>query len=311
MDNTLLTTKQTHGDAIDLVIVIGDTHTNSTRGPKPPRFYDKSKKQWVYAARAVVLHLWEPWLQMWRKVAAEKARLEALGYTVRVIVVFNGDGPDRNRHDREGYEIVTPERNAITDLCERTLAPALVSGLVDVWVFNRGTEAHEGGSGELMEMLAERVSRRANVWRDGPDYSHYWPRFLIQGVDVMFGHHPASGSRLYHTRRQAAARTATHYWNGFNVPVITRNSISYDREKPPDVMFFGHLHYDADSGVDASNPIRVYYVASWQLPYSYIHRIGRGAIPNAVGCRWLWCQDGEYTCKPWLHRPAAGKAIRL
>jgi hypothetical protein len=295
-----------------LVVIVGDTHTNSTRGLRPPEYTIKGGEL-CHAPRIVVEHLWEPWKRHWRDVAREKKRLSKQG-PVEVIVVDNGDGVDRSFHDREGYELLTPDENEIIDLGEMVLEPVL--DVADRWIFNRGTRAHEGGTSKLMELLARTMRDRHKLdILTNPEtpnsVSQWWPRYEINGVDCLFGHRPVSGSRLYHTRRQAAARTATHYWNGYNVPRITNNSVSYEREKPPDVMFFGHLHYDADSGSDASNPIRVFYVASWQMPTSYIHGIGKGAIPNAVGSRWLWCCDGEYRCKPWLHRPPARKTIKL
>lgn len=306
-------------NCIDLVIVGGDTHINSTRGLRPPQFIDKSKERQIVLTPQVVLdHLWKPWLKMWRAVKEEKARLRSLGYTVRVIFVFNGDGPDHNKNDKEGFELITREENAIKDLCEQALVPATTlmddkTVLVDLWVFNRGTEKHEGGSGALMEGLAERMAtkRGANVIMDGPSYSHWCPRFLIQGVDAMFMHHPIFSTTTYQRRRTAAARTADYYWRGFNVPKISMNRISYERETVPDVMFFGHTHYDADGGQDASNPIHVFYVASWQLPTAFVQQLGYGAIPNAIGCRWMWCQAGGYYCKPWLHRPPAKAPVSI
>ena len=96
------------------------------------------------------------------------------------------------------------------------------------------------------------------------------------------------------------------------MPVIRMNGpVTYERQPFPRLAVFGHVHYYADSGQDAVNPIRVLYGPSWQLPYSFIHRIGRGMIPNEVGAVWLTCADGEYEIKPWLHTPRAQGAVRV
>jgi hypothetical protein len=300
--------------AVDLVVVFGDTHTNSTRGLRPPRFFDQEREEYRHAPKRIVADLWEPWLANWKAVKKEKKRLRKEGYTVRVIAVFNGDGPDRNYHDREGYEMLSPNRAVILDLCEAMLEPALKPGLVDLWVFNRGTPAHDGGSSELMELLAERVSRDAVLWRpdENSAYSHYWPMLDIQGVPILFGHHPPAGSKLYHTRRHAAARTATHLWSGYNMPVVHMNKpTTYERQPFPVLAMFGHVHYYADSGADAVNPIRLVFGPSWQLPTAFIHRIGRGMIPNEVGAVWVRCHDGEYDLVPWLHTPRAAGPVTV
>ena len=99
---------------------------------------------------------------------------------------------------------------------------------------------------------------------------------------------------------------------GYNQPVIHLNGpVTYERQPFPRLAMFGHVHYYADSGMDGVNPIRVVYGPSWQLPYSFIHRIGRGMIPEKVGAVWVTCHDGSYDVDPWLHTPPAMGAVRV
>ena len=96
------------------------------------------------------------------------------------------------------------------------------------------------------------------------------------------------------------------------MPVVHMNKpTTYERQPFPLLAMFGHVHYYADSGADAVNPIRVVYAPSWQLPYSFIHRIGRGMIPNEVGAVWIKCHAGAYELIPWLHTPRPAGAVRV
>jgi len=303
----------TQGDA-DLICVTGDQHCNSERGLRPPRFYDKERQEYRHAPRRVVEDLWEPWLQHADDLRAEKERLKAEGYNARVIVAHLGDGVDRNKYDPEGYEMLSANRTVITDIGEAALEPLLADDLVDLFIFERGTSGHEGGSGELCEMLAERISRRANVWRanERDTWSHYCGRFSFQGVDVVFSHHPISRARRFWTRGNAANRTALHYWMAYNIPLVMRNKVVNQREPTPDLMFFGHCHFDAMGGGTSTIPLVAVYIPSWQLPYAYIHGLGAGIVPNPVGCKWMRCQGGRYHLyKTWLHTPRAQGAVRV
>jgi len=287
-----------------LVIVFGDTHTNSTRGLRPPEYVIKGGEQ-CHAPKRIVDHLWEPWCQHWRDVAKEKKRLAKRG-PVKVLGVFNGDGVDRSYHDKEGYELLTPVEDEIVHIAEMVLEPAL--DVVDKWIFNRGTRAHEGGTSKLMETLARAMRDRHGldiVSEDDQTLSQFNARVVVGGVDMLFSHHPISRSRLAHTRQQAAARSAMQYWLGY-AAVGDAATDNYPR-----LMIFSHLHFCADGGQSTMCPIRALYCPSWQLPGAYVHGLGRGVVPEKVGTWWIWASDGEYKHKSWLHQPPSQKAIRL
>jgi len=304
-------------DAADLVLLVGDMHINATRGLRVPTFTDREGKTYI-TPDLIRAELWEPWCQHWKAVAAEKKRLAQSYQRVRVFCILGGDSTDRNSHDQEGYELWLVEIHDILDLAERTLAPALVtmddgSPLVDTWIVLRGTEAHELRLGQLAEGLGERLTKRGcEVFKRGRLYSHYEFRGIFQGVDLYASHHPVSKSFRHHTRAQAVTRTVVDYWLGFCSPLITCNETKIvGPVDHPDLMFFFHSHFDAESGKVPGCPIKGYYVASWQLPYAYVYRLGKGAVPEHVGSRWLWCSGGTWYCAPWLHSPSRVGAVKM
>jgi hypothetical protein len=307
MNAITLTTRD--ADAIDLVVFVGDMHINATRGLRVPQFTDRDDKTYI-APDTIRTELWEPWCQHWQDVAAEKQRLSQHYKQVRVFVILGGDSTDRNAHDQEGYELWLMEIHSIIDLAERTLAPALVKmpdgrPLVDRWIVLRGTEAHELRLGQLAEGLGERLALRGcEVHKRDNLFSYYEFRGLFQGVNVYASHHPLAKSYRHHTRAQAVTRTVVDYWLGYCSPLILFNETKIiGPVDHPDLMFFFHAHFDAESGKVPGCPIKGYYVASWQLPYAYIFRLGKGSPPEHVGSRWLWCSDGKWHCEPWLHSP--------
>lgn len=278
---------------MDFIVTISDLHVNSTRGLRPPSYTIKGEK--CNTHRTIVKHLWRPWLRHWQDVKKRKKELDR-GHKVRVICVVNGDAPDRNYHDKEGYELLTPHENEIVDLTEMVLEPAF--DVVDLWAFNRGTRAHDGTYGKLTEALAKQVGEHEKVERDEDgDWSHWWIRRTFQGVYAIFAHHPTSRAWVRHTRSYAAQRTAFQYFLGF----------SQVGDTIPDFLVFAHTHWWADSGTSSSCPVRAFYNPSWQLPTSYIY--GKGLfLPEEVGCWWFTCADGKYTEHLWRYLPTVPRA---
>lgn len=304
-------------DAIDLVLFVGDMHINSTRGLRVPQFTDRDGKTYI-VPDAIRTELWDPWLRHWQAVADEKERLAQHYKQVRVFVILGGDSTDRNSHDQEGYELWLMEIHDIIDLAERTLAPALVkmpdgSPLVDTWIVLRGTQAHELRLGQLAEGLGQRLAERdCNVRKHGNLFSVHEFRGDFQGVDVYASHHPVARSYRRHTRAQAVTRSVNDAWLGFCSPLITFNEVKViGPVDHPDVMIWFHVHYSAASGEVPGCPIRGFYNPSWQLPYAYIYQLGKGAVPEYVGSRWLWCADGSWHCDHWLHSPKRIEAEKM
>ena len=75
-----------------LLVTIADIHTNSTTGLNPPEIR-LDDGQAVLLSEAQRRDLWEPWLECQQYVREKAKRLGA-----RVVVLFNGDGPDILRY---------------------------------------------------------------------------------------------------------------------------------------------------------------------------------------------------------------------
>jgi len=273
-----------------LLIVGSDTHTNSTRGLCPPKFTTTDGRI-IEASKIQKKELWKPWKRHWKDVGHFRAQYPNCE---SCFFVFNGDGPDRSFHDHEGYELLTPHRQEIANLTQEVLTPAKPH--VDMALINRGTVAHEGGTGELSEMLAQQLL--LSGWpilpcKEDNSATHYWPELVIRGLRFRFGHHPISTSRRIHLRG-AGARRQAYELTGQHERMLT------DPEKTPNVAIFSHVHYPAHN---TNYPVHVYYTPSWQLHTSYAHRIGVSGSQEPVGCWWFLISENHYQADMWSYLP--------
>lgn len=287
--------KQTHrpqfsipGAPFSLLMVIGDMHTNSTRGLCPPRF-ERTEGATILASREQETHLWTPWCKMWYDVGEFRRRYRHL--LERVIVVYNGDGVDRNRHDPEGYEALTPHRQEILDLGEKVMAVARPH--VDALVVNRGTPAHSGQAGEMDELLARQLLDHG--WPVlpplyGTSLSHYWPELIFDGVRMQFGHSPGIRTGREHLRGQPSNR------KGFDM------TSAYGRmgRSFPQFIVYSHVHYPEHS---TQHPIHVYYNPAWQLHTAYVHNLGISGKQEPVGAWWFLLSQSYYQADLWSYLP--------
>lgn len=264
-----------------IVVVVSDPHCNSTTGLRVPEF--RLKDGSTHLANPAQIHdLWEPWLTLWDQVKARAKRLQA-----RIVVVLNGDGPDRNRHSG-GYELITMARDDIVRLTVATLRPAREAA--DTLIVNRGTDAHEGGTGELAELVAKELDALPDPQTGC--HSWYWPELEINGLLCLFGHHPISNSTRQHLRGSGALRTAAEL------------TAAYQRmgDRVPKIAVFSHVHHHEDSGLNF--PIRVLFTPPWKLIDGYGYRLGRGSHFEPVGAWLIHIQRGLCYPELWTHQPA-------
>ena len=268
-----------------LVVVVADTHTNSTAGLLPPKVRRDDGS--THLANKNQRWLWKQWLALWAYVAERKEQLGA-----RCIVVFNGDGPDRNKYSG-GYDLIVVSRADIVQWTVDVLKPA--RAVADTFVVNRGTPAHEGGTGELSELVAQQLDTLPS-----PEGNHSWyfPQLDVNGKRFYFGHVPPHNTRLENTRNNGAKRTAFGYW------------AAYHRmgDPVPDVMSFSHVHH-VEQG--EHNGLEVRYTPAWKLCDAYGHSKGFGGKLEPVGA-WIYIvRDGEITFKLWEKQPPAVKAVTV
>jgi len=270
-----------------LVVVVSDMHVNSTVGliPHEIRFDDGSTRQSGTEQR----WLWDQYQALLDHIKAEKRRLDA-----RVVVVFNGDGPDRNRHSG-GYDLLTFSRAEIVRFTYDTLIP--LRRVADTFIVNRGTPAHEGGSGEMSELVAQRLEADKHPKRD--TFSWWNVEADIGGVLFYCGHRPRSTSYYEHTRGNAARRVAHDLWD------------AYHRmgDRCPDVFCFSHVHHWEDG--HHNREVKVVYTPPWKLCDSWGHSMGFSPKVEPVGAWLFTVKNGEYLDELWLRQPPRKKPMRL
>jgi len=271
----------------DLVVVLGDTHVNSTVGLIPPEitFDDGSTRQSGPEQR----WLWEQYQDLLKHIEKQKRR-----HSARVVVVFNGDGPDRNKYSG-GYDLITLSRAEIVRFTYETLIP--LRRLADVFITNRGTPAHEGGTGELAELVAQRLDAHKHPDRD--TFSWWNVEAEIGGVLFYCGHRPRSTSYYEHTRGNGAKRMAHDLWD------------AYHRmgDRCPDVFCFSHIHHWEDA--NHLREVRVVYCPPWKLCDSWGHSMGFTPKTEPVGAWLFTVRDGEYRDELWLRQPPRAKVQTL
>jgi len=99
-----------------IVVVFSDIHVNSTAGLLPPKVRRDDGS--THLSNKTQRWLWKQYLALWAYVAERKELLGA-----RVTVVFNGDGPDRNKHS-DGYDMIAASRADIVRWTVDVLKPA-------------------------------------------------------------------------------------------------------------------------------------------------------------------------------------------
>lgn len=258
-----------------IVCVVADTHTNSTAGLLPPEVRRDDGS--THRANDRQLWLWDQWRDLWRHVRKLKKKHKA-----RVIGVFDGDGPDRNRHSG-GYDLIAASRADIVRWTVASLEP--MAKACNTLIINRGTPAHEGGTGELAELVAQQLDTMPDPATGNATW--WWPELVIEGVRFVFGHRPISSSYREHTRGAGAQRTAHDLEDAY-----------YRMGDPvPDVAVFAHVHHWEDSG--QNRKLRAVYCPPWKLCDSYGHSLGMSGKIEPVGAWVFVVRDGHYTAELW------------
>jgi len=269
-----------------LIVCVSDIHVNSTAGLLPPKV--KRDDGSTHLANKEQRWLWKQWLLLWTEIAERKERLGA-----RCVVVFNGDGPDRNRYSG-GYDLIVVSRSDIIRWTVAVLEPA--KRVADTFIINRGTPAHEGGTGELAELIADKIEAMPDP--ASGNHSWYWPVLDINGKRFTFGHRPPHNTRLENTRNNGAKRTAFGYWAAFHRM----------GDPVPDVMVFSHVHHVEQGEHDG---LFAYYTPPWKLCDAYGHSAGYSGKLEPVGAWLFLVRDGQITPELWKRQPPAVKAVRV
>ena len=249
-----------------ILLVTGDTHTNSRGGLMPP--YVKTISGNEVKGNDVQRFLWRSY-----KVCLDACEQVIKRHKLPVIIVINGDSVDKNKHDT--WDRISNNPVDIVDIAAKTLSPLL--DLSDCWYIIKGTEAHTGKHGWLEDGLAKDLGAEKN----GHGYAYSHKLLNIGGVIFDIRHHTESNSTRPWTKGGGAMRSAKMVQDYY-----------YDSgDKPPDWAIRGHVHHFEDSGRNFRT--RTIFLPSWQAPGHWIQRIGLGPKLPEFGMGYWVCKGGR------------------
>lgn len=259
------------------IALLGDIHANSKVGLCPASVnlykggtYQSTRPQrWVYSR-----------FLTYRDEVGE-ARERADG---RLILIFHGELADDNKHSK--YDLIEHHPDAQMAIAVDAIRPLLE--LVDtargdlIYVI-RGTEAHSGPDSWMDNKIGADIGAVESVAADKTVLNSFDVLTVnIDGVRINSAHHPPIGpGRLPWTSSTYAIRMAAHAY---------MSSIMAG-EPHPHLYARGHYHFPGDS-YDAY-PTRVIALPSWQLPTSYVYRLG-SERPAPVGGAIVTADRGRY-----------------
>ncbi len=250
------------------IVVISDTHTNSTVGLWPPDFIRDDGG--LVPQNKFQKWLWKHWLDFNKQVDS----------TGEYIVVHNGDAI-QGIHPSRDIQIVVPGQIDMLKAAEQVLAPLFKNAKERYMI--RGTEWHDGLAGSDCEMLGKLLNAYVNP--DLGQFSQWTMEMVLGGKRFAFAHH-TSNTTVYHATPPAREwREAKEAYADWAVPI-------------PDVIVRSHVHrwgcYPDEMG-------RLYFtMPAWQLKnaFSYKHQPRR--LPS-IGGLILWVEKGEVRWQKHLY----------
>jgi hypothetical protein len=271
------------------LIVVGDTHTNSTVGLCAPDVIQDDGGKWKLSKSQT--WLWNNWLDFASIVKNTEAD--------RKIVVFNGDLGEIDDKGRSS-QLITDNDSTVLKMMTRTFDP-LVSECDEVLVI-RGTEAHASKSGAIEEAYAQTLGSKA-IKHDEDICSWYSICFTIENVRFDIAHHMVGGGHLPWTEKNAANRIAS-----LTIPYYVDMGVAM-----PNVVLRSHLHRMSDSGTNFEHlNLRALVLPAWQLKTSYVYRIGRENTVSHIGGYIFVCENGKkYELTRCVYTPEPMKWITI
>lgn len=259
------------------VAVLGDIHANSKVGLCPPVV--NMFKGGTYRPPRPQLWLHSKFLEYRDEVAAARDRAGG-----RLIIIFTGELADNNKHSQ--YDLIEHHPDAQMRVAVDAIMPLLEvidKERGDLIYVLRGTEAHSGPDSWMDNKIGADIGAVETVTPDKTVLNSFDVLTLnIDGVRINAAHHPPLGpGRLPWTSSTYATRMAAHAFM----------SATLAGEQPPHLFVRGHYHVPGDS-YDAY-PTRALALPSWQLPTSYVYRLG-GERPAPIGGAIVTCDRGRY-----------------
>lgn len=256
------------------IVVVSDTHINSTLGLWPPNFLAEQatpKPQNKFQG-----WLWDCWLDFceYTHTLGEHA------------VVINGDLIQGIKPNRD-IQLMTVNR-AEQLRAARTVFSPLLKRVTHKYVV-KGTEWHEGPAGEEVEELAETLNASAEP--NTGEATYWYLRLRMDGKLFAFAHH-TSVTTVYHST------PPTREWREAYEMKVN------DSTEVPDCIVRSHVHR---FGVvpDATGERLYFTTPGWQLKNAHAFKAQPLKLPN-IGGLVVWVEDGQikYT-KRVYHIPLA------
>lgn len=222
------------------------------------------------------LHAW--WREFWDEWVPVATKGEPYG------VIVNGDALDGRHHNATSQ--ISQSLSDQSNVAYELLAP-VVERAAAYWHL-RGTEAHVGPSGEMEEMLAERLGARQNA-----DGQRAWFELWLQvgnHLAHIMHHIGTTGSAAYETtalcKEYAESCAEAARWS----------------RPAPDVIVRSHRHRSAKVEVPTNRGYGICHVTpGWQLKTPFVYKIPGGRVTTPqVGGILLREGDEELFTRSWV-----------
>ena len=268
-------------EPIERIVEISDLHSGSTLAVCPPGVRLDDDGLYEYSTYQEVLWGW--WLEFWGKWVPMVT--EGKPYAL----ILNGDNVEGNHH---GTTAVISANMSIQARVLRHLlvpmlgadhvAPKVRAGVEDWWpkgarrpsllVMVRGTEAHNGPSGEAEEEVAEALGLPG----PSPGLHSFWGlRCTLEGHLIDFSHHIGTTNSVAYelsalNREVAKCFVGAGQWN----------------DPCPSLIIRSHRHRCSEGAIPTHyGECRIVVSPSWQLhtPFCHSHGISTGSPPQIGG----------------------------
>lgn len=246
------------------IIVVSDLQCGSTYGlcPEEVSLLEGGK----YRQNRIQRWLWVRWLDFckWSKAQGEK------------VIVINGDWV-QGIHPQRDISIISPSREVQKNVALDTIEPLLDDPkIVGVFV-TRGTEFHDGPSGEDIEGLAKEIGAKRN---ELGKYSSWALWFQLEGKLIHFTHHIGMAP-VYPTTPPASQ------WR------LVKQMFADKGQSVPDVMVRSHIHRWGVFPDTSDGPLRfMFTMPGWQVVTPYVYKRNPLSLPD-IGGMALWVEDDQ------------------
>jgi len=258
--------------------VIADTHIGSTVGLCPPTVALDDGGTYHYSTAQA--WLWECWMQFWD-------RMHQLASSNELWVVWNGDILENLHHSTTQLWSMNEADwfKAARDVFQ-SVRPVARQFIL------RGTQAHDGIAGQLVEACAP-----DHVVPDGNNRTWWELTLDIDGVLLEFWHHGSVG-RLPWTRSNQLNRLSSE--------IVVEY---FKRTRPvPDLVCVAHNHlYDESS--PQTRPL-VVSLPAWQLATAW-SRKRQAYQRSSIGGFIIQCSDMSYSKSVMLFHAPEAPPVRL